>query len=124
MNNGIIDDIVDSLKIYAGNAAFVIDGKAFTYQRLGEEINRILPVLSEKKEQNIGIMADNCIETYAAILAVLISGKTYVILHPSYPEERNIRISGLAGLKTLLTKGTLKKSTLSGYIKDIVDLSS
>ncbi len=124
MNNGIIDDIVDSLKIYAGNTAFVIDGKAFTYQRLGEEINRILPVLSEKKEQNIGIMADNCIETYAAILAVLISGKTYVILHPSYPEERNIRISGLAGLKTLLTKGTLKKSTLSGYIKDIVDLSS
>ena len=31
-------------------------------------------------------------------MAVLASGKTYVILHPAYPEERNLKIAGLAGL--------------------------
>ncbi len=37
-------------------------------------------------------MAENRIETYAAILAVLLSGKTYVILHPHYPDNRNNKI--------------------------------
>ena len=41
-------------------------------------------------------------ETYASILAVLISGKTYVILHPAYPRHRNRKIAELADIHLIL----------------------
>lgn len=62
--------------------------------------------LSTLQDERVGVIAENCIETYAAILATLMSGKTYVILHPSYPEERNLKIAGMAGLQTVLFAGS------------------
>ena len=81
---------------------FLVDDKHYTYAQLGKITASVAHSLSEIEDERIGIIAENRIETYAAILAVLASGKTYVILHPAYPEERNLKIAGLAGLHTLL----------------------
>ena len=76
--------------------------------------------LSEIKDERIGIVAENRIETYAAILAVLAGGKTYVILHPAYPEERNLKIAALAGLRTLLcTSDTDRSAFGTGHFRII-----
>lgn len=69
------------------NEAFIIDDKHYTYAQLGEITASITHSLSEIKDEKIGIVAENRIETYAAILAVLAGGKTYVILHPAYPQN-------------------------------------
>ena len=55
-------------------------------------VNGIHAFLDGREEEVIGVVAENRIETYAAILAVLLSGKTYVILHPHYPDNRNNKI--------------------------------
>ena len=98
----ITNDILSTMQRYPENEAFIIDDKHYTYAQLGKITASVAHSLSEIEDERIGIIAENRIETYAAILAVLASGKTYVILHPAYPEERNLKIAGLAGLHTLL----------------------
>ena len=76
----IINDILSAMQCYPENEAFIIDDKHYTYAQLGEITASITHSLSEIKDEKIGIVAENRIETYAAILAVLAGGKTYVIL--------------------------------------------
>ena len=96
----ILKDIVRSAGMYPGKTAFVIDGIAYSYKELFACVNGIHAFLDGREEEVIGVVAENRIETYAAILAVLLSGKTYVILHPHYPDNRNnnIREAGDIGV--------------------------
>ena len=76
-----------------------------------------------KRSNIIGIIAEDCIETYASILAVLLAEKTYVILHPNYPDSRNRTIVESTGMKRVLyghASGT--QQGLSNEIKCISTL--
>lgn len=101
-NSDLLADILATIRQVPQNNAFVIEDKAYTYKELGSYIAAVYQCISKLEDETIGIVAGNNIETYASILAVLFSGKTYVILHPSYPESRNLKIAGLAGLHTVI----------------------
>lgn len=101
----ITQDILGAILHYPENNAFVINDEHYTYAQLGSKIGGVLSLLANIRDQRVGIVAENCIETYASILATLMSGKTYVILHPSYPEVRNLKIANLAGLHSILYTG-------------------
>lgn len=94
----ILADILCSYKNYPDNKAFVIEGKEYSYKELFSKINGILSHISDSG-QVIGVVAENRIETYASILAILIAGKTYVILHPDYPVYRNQFIAEITGMQ-------------------------
>ena len=79
----LIGDIVKAFKKYAGNQALVINDRAYTYEQLSAKVHQIVVLMADREEKVIGIVAEDRLETYASILAVLISGKTYVILHLS-----------------------------------------
>lgn len=98
----ILHDILSSILLHSERTAFVIEGESYTYGQLGDKTGGIMARLSTVEEETIGIVAENCFETYASLLAVLFSGKTYVMLHPSYPFERNLNIARLGGIKTVL----------------------
>ena len=116
--NVMINDIIASLNNSASNIAFVINGKSYTYGVLGEMIKSILVSLPFENKR-IGILGEDDIHTYAAILAVLISGNTYVILHPSYPDERNRKIMSSADISFVL--GCSRKPN---YIENHIYLST
>lgn len=97
--------IVQASNRHAMRPALVIDDRTYTYQELFGLAGSICETLRNLKEYIIGITAENCIETYASILAVLFSGKTYVMLHPDYPAERNCRIARQSGIGLLLYSG-------------------
>ena len=90
---------------HAMRPALVLDDRTYTYQELFGLAGSICETLRNLKEDIIGITAENRIETYASILAVLFSGKTYVMLHPDYPAERNCRIARQSGIGLLLYSG-------------------
>lgn len=92
-------DIVRASATFPERPAIVLGEDTWTYRRLAAETSRILRAVKEDENDTIGIPAHCCLKTYAAILAVLLSGKTYVILHPAHPEERNRNIARQAGLK-------------------------
>lgn len=98
----LIGDIVKAFKKYAGNQALVINDRAYTYEQLSAKVHQIVVLMADREEKVIGIVAEDRLETYASILAVLISGKTYVILHPAYPAQRNLKIAETAGLHLVL----------------------
>lgn len=98
----LIDDILHASVTYAKNNAIVIGDDSFTYGELFQKVRGIYAIVAKQKNNVIGIMAENKIETYAAILAVLIAGKTYVIMHPSYPEKRNLHIARQADITSVL----------------------
>jgi amino acid adenylation domain-containing protein len=102
MKKEIMSCICNSFREHAKRNAFVIDDTGYTYEQLARRVYGIAGLINSRKEKVIGIMAENKPETYASILAVLICGKTYVILHPSYPEERNNNISRQAGIGIIL----------------------
>ena len=97
--------IVRASNHHAMRPALVLDDRTYTYQELFGLVGSLCETLKNLKEDIIGITAENCIETYASILAVLLSGKTYVILHPDYPAERNCRIARQSGIGLLLYCG-------------------
>ena len=98
----MIKDIVRAYRNYPDYVAFVIDDTSYTYQEVFARVQGIMPFVQDCPEDIIGIIAEDCIETYASILAVLLSEKTYVILHPNYPDSRNRTIVESTGMKQVL----------------------
>lgn len=119
----MIADILNAAERYSSNNAFVIDDVPYTYDYLLRLVNDISAVLSEITPDVIGIVAENDIETYAAILAVLRCGKTYVILHPSYPESRNRRIIQIAGIELVLCTFSCPQSVRNIKEADFICIS-
>lgn len=90
---------------YAMRPALVLDDRTYTYQELFGLAGSICEMLGNLHGDVVGIAAENRMETYASILGVLLSGKTYVMLHPDYPAERNARIARQSGIGLLLYSG-------------------
>ena len=119
----MIKDIVWAYRNYPDHVAFVIDDTSYTYQEVFARVQGIMPFVQDCPEDIIGIIAEDCIETYASILAVLLAEKTYVILHPNYPDSRNRTIVESTGMKRVLyghASGT--QQGLSNEIKCISTL--
>ncbi len=95
--------ISSSFEKYSESNAFCIQDVFFTYRELGKRINGIVSILKAVKSTNIGIIAHDDIETYASVLAVLFSGKTYVPVNPAYPGERIQNMLEQAEIDTVLT---------------------
>lgn len=100
--NKLLQRILWVLVHHTPNEAFVIDGTSYSYAQLTEYIVAIIAYLKEQDCNIVGVVAEDKIETYASILSVLLCGKTYVILHPSYPSVRNKTIASVSGLQELL----------------------
>ena len=101
-----LNKIISALKAYPERQAFCIQDKFYTYTDLFSIVAAIQSKIIENcaQEQNIGIVINDDIETYASILAIFFLGRTYIPIHPSYPAERAGQIMEQAGIKYLLSK--------------------
>ena len=90
-----------SLHSYAREPAFFIDGKVYTYQDLDYLITAVQQTIFTNLHttERIGIIANDDIETYAGLLACLLSGIAFVPIEPGHPVERNSSIIGQSELK-------------------------
>jgi D-alanine--poly(phosphoribitol) ligase subunit 1 len=85
--------------------AFVINGNFYNYHAFAGVISRIrksITVNIAETEKIIGLIANDDIETYAAIIALWLEGKAYVPLSPETPEDRNENIIQQAFLQTII----------------------
>lgn len=101
----IVNEVSATVKKYSNRNAFYIKGNNYTYKVLEECIGGISKeILCHTRgiSQCIGIVESDNIETYASVLAVLITGNAYVILNPHNPISRNKEIIGLTNLEIIL----------------------
>lgn len=71
----MIGKIIEAFEKYAGHQAFVINNITYTYRQLSETVYKVSTLINNREDKIIGIIAEDSMETYASILAVLISGK-------------------------------------------------
>lgn len=95
--------LFNNLDKFATATAFYIEGHAYTYHSLGERIASIQKQISEyENQQYFAVVSRNHIDTYAAIFALWLSGKTSVPLSAANPIHRNRYIIEQTGIKTIL----------------------
>jgi len=89
---------------YAGSNAFCINEVFYSYKQLGETISAIRASVKELRTDNInvGLVANDDIETYAAIIALWLEGKCYVPVNPETPAERNRNVLTQAGASVVI----------------------
>ncbi len=74
--------------------AFCINERFYTYAETGRRVAAIRSALQQTPVtgRNVGLVANDDIDTYAAILAIWMEGLAYVPLHPKQPAERSLEI--------------------------------
>jgi D-alanine--poly(phosphoribitol) ligase subunit 1 len=95
--------------LHADRPALNIAGVQCTYGELRQRVLAIQSLLdtgAADSEKLIGVVGADTLDDYAAILAVLRSGRAFVPLNPQHPPQRNQGIAQQAGLRTLLVSST------------------
>jgi D-alanine--poly(phosphoribitol) ligase subunit 1 len=103
-NRNIIKPFVEVVENYGDNNAFCIAEKFYTYNELVKHISKIRKALrlSNARSKNIGLVANDDIETYASIFSIWFEGFAYVPLHPHQPVDRNLEIISQANIDLVI----------------------
>jgi D-alanine--poly(phosphoribitol) ligase subunit 1 len=100
----VLSPIINSLNNFAESNAFYINGTFFTYNDLAKTISKIRSEIRRLSfsDTNIGLIANDDIETYSSILAIWLEGYSYVPIHPKHPVERGREIIEQAGIDLII----------------------
>ncbi len=100
----VLGPLLFSIEQYAGNNSFCINNVFYTYKQFGEIISAIRYAVKELKPDdiNIGLVANDDIETYAAIIALWLEGKCYIPVNPETPQERNLNVLMQADISVVI----------------------
>jgi amino acid adenylation domain-containing protein len=104
-NVDLFKKLANSIKKNQTRPAFCISENFYSYKDLAKSISSIRHHISlhiPNSEKNIGLIANDDLETYASIIALWFEGKAYVPLNPDIPAERNKFIIIESGVKTIL----------------------
>lgn len=110
----LIHQLLESFRVNHANNAFCIENKFYTYQEFSNCIYNIQQLVIEhvpNSDKNVGLIANNDLETYAAIIALWLEGKTFVPLNPEVPAERNLNVIAQSNINVLIDSS--EKKTLS-----------
>ena len=97
--------IKDSFNQNIDSPAFFINGCFYSYSLLDKTVSKIRQAIglnTSESERIIGVVANDDLETYAAIIALWFEGRAYVPMNPETPKERNNIIIKEAELRTML----------------------
>ncbi|RYZ00349.1 MAG: hypothetical protein EOO11_01950 [Chitinophagaceae bacterium] len=115
----ILAELAQSLQANGSRNALCIDKRFYTYHELAVAVSGIRQKLSGAPDAGsvVGIVANDDLPTYAAIIAIWLEGKTYVPLNPDTPVDRNRSILGQAGIRVLLDSS--ETPVLAGEVQHI-----
>lgn len=101
----ILNQFLAQTEKFSANHAFCIGQRFYSYQDFARTISRIRKAVQVAPGNcmHIGIIANDDIETYAAIFAVWLEGRAYVPLHPQQSLERNREIISQAGIGLVIS---------------------
>ncbi|MEO8086841.1 MAG: AMP-binding protein [Bacteroidota bacterium] len=106
LNMTPLDQLADSMHLFADEPAFCIGDKYFSYKELNNTIGKIQGLIGEAgvtTHCNIGILTYDDVETYSSVFAILYLGHAFVPINPLHPQERNQSIIDQAEIKVLLS---------------------
>jgi amino acid adenylation domain-containing protein len=106
VEQAITDRFEQQVEKYPERQAVQSRRHAFTYTELNTVANRVARTILEKRGEGaepIGLLLEQDAPTFAAILGVLKTGKLYVPMLPSYPQERLRSMLDDSGARLIIT---------------------
>ena len=98
--------LLENFTVYGTRTAYVIEGVGYTYADLGSRVATFQKKVFEfDGEHYFGVVTRNSIDTYAAIYAIWLSGKTFVPLGATVPSERILNIVSQVGINVVFDAG-------------------
>lgn len=103
-NPFILEPLLRNIDTFGDRNAFCINENFYTYSDFAESISKIRTALQQQPPavKNVGLVANDDLETYAAIFALWLEGYAYVPLHPAQPPERNLEIISQAHIELVI----------------------
>jgi amino acid adenylation domain-containing protein len=100
----ILDQFLKIVENFGSNNAFCINEKFYSYYDFAQNISKIRKALQSlgMESNNIGLIANDDIETYASIFAIWLEGLAYVPIHPHQPVERSLEIISQADINLVI----------------------
>lgn len=110
----VIQPFVDGVDIHGSRNAFCINETFYTYADFAKTISAIQVPLQPLSAQNIGLVVNDDLETYASIFAIWLTGHAFVPLHPHQPLERSNEIIEQAEITLVLdSEGTFASEQIN-----------
>jgi amino acid adenylation domain-containing protein len=102
-----LEKLLSNFTTFGNHTAFHIEDESYTYAGLGLRVAAIQQKIAESAdEQYIGVITRNSVDTYAAIFAIWLSGKTSVPLRANTPADRILNIVNQVGIKLIFDAST------------------
>lgn len=101
----IIASLAERLRNGGDAPAFCIQGNIYSYRQLDARVAAIRHTLRFIRDTNIGLVANDDLDTYASMIALWMEGKCFVPLHPLQPLERCQDIIRQVGIAWVLDSG-------------------
>jgi amino acid adenylation domain-containing protein len=101
----LLATLQEAINKHTRENAFCINETFYSYYDIAKSVSQIRNALKStvgKSEKIIGLVANDDLQTYAAILALWFEGKAYVPLNTETPKERNESVIKQAGIATIL----------------------
>ena len=111
-----LQKIQESITMHYEKNAFYIDNISYSYHDFAKSISKIRFSIQQNiddHEKLIGLVTNDDLETYAAIIALWLEGKAYVPVNPETPLSRNIKIFELTETKYVIDSS--EKSVYEGF---------
>lgn len=107
-NQHVLSPFFEMAEFHSTKNAFCINEEFYSYFQLTQSISKIRLALQSEKivGKNIGLVANDDLETYASIFAIWLEGYAYVPLHPQQPVDRSIEIINQAEVSLVLDSET------------------
>lgn len=100
---------------YSLKDSFIIDDVSYTYQQFAQRISNIRALLDSlelNKNEVVGVITYNDIETYASIYALWFSGYCFLPINPLLPHTRNHEIINQCSVRCVLTSRSAPEELL------------
>ena len=107
-STALVPGFFEQFRSHPDRPAFGFSDKVYTYGEVMDIVQGILHAMSNPSfaaEHIVAVLATPDVHTYAAILAILASGRAYVPIHPQQPPERNWSCLEQAGTHVMLQSG-------------------
>lgn len=88
----VLQKIANSIHNHQNRNAFCINEVTYTYSDLAKAISSIRVLIRtqiDKTQKNVGLVANDDLQTFASIFALWLEGKSYVPINPAAPTDRN-----------------------------------
>ncbi|MCF8381827.1 MAG: AMP-binding protein [Bacteroidales bacterium] len=115
----VLSPILDSLSHLPDANSFFINNEFYSYSVFAEFISKIRSEIQKSalSGRNLGLIANDDIETYASIIAIWLEGYAYVPIHPHHPVERGMEIIKQANIDLILDSSDIPVFNSSLIIK-------